>query len=290
MGNHANPQTGVQKFNLTTKSLGIADANAKDLAGFMLNSSDLATAATKILINVGISSDAIRCVKVGADPDGNLKILAEVLKKSLTKKKASSDWIELDDCDYEDDRNIFPKEFFGALKNKVYYKHLDYKIVHRRTKKNKQEKFVQISFDPEILIAFAYNLDYSDPYYRISCIKHHWMSNKELKKKYDSNKKIRKYNETKNEYLSDKLCHCTVVVTHKIARERETALYTSMMSSIAADLSKALNMPVEQITSHLKKAYNLERFMGAFNNTLSSGDFHPKQVSQFNGDDDEDEE
>ena len=284
--NNTNPNTSG--YRLTTKSLGVADTNVKDFAGFMLSQEDISTAAMKILLSVGIKNDAIRCIKVGCDESKTLKIFAEIYKDALKKDNDDEDdMLTFRDYSDDDDSTLFPKEFFNTLKNKVYHKHLNYKIIRRvayknnSSKKTVMKKVVQIEFDPEIFIAFVYNLNFTDKFYRISCRPRRWMSEKEANKKYDRKSDVRKYMARKNEYINNKLMECTVVVTFTIDKTREEKMYDNIINKIATNLGTT--------TDIVSKAYGKRDFYMDFNNTLSSGDFNPKQVSQWRDDEDDED-
>ena len=106
------------------------------------------------------------------------------------------------------------------------------------------------------------------------------MSEKEANKKYDRKSDVRKYMARKNEYINNKLMECTVVVTFTIDKTREEKMYDNMINKIATNLGTT--------TDIVSKAYGKRDFYMDFNNTLSSGDFNPKQVSQWRDDEDED--
>ena len=287
MSNQAEPKNNTSGFKLTTQSLGIADTNVKDFAGFMLSQEDISTAAMKILLSVGIKNDAIRCIKVGCDESKKLKILAEISKDSLVKKNTDSKWYMLDDTEDEDDNTIFSKEFFNTLKNKVYYKHLNYKTVNRRTnivnkngKKIKiQKKYIQIEFDPEIFIAFVYNLDFTDVYYKISCRPIEWMNDNQISKKFDKRSDSRRYLAEKTEYLENRLRRCTVVVTFSIDKSREKIMYDKIIDKIYNNIKKDNSVIISK--EKISEMYPIKEFYLDLNSALSSGDFNPKQVSQW---------
>ena len=112
--NNTNPNTSG--YRLTTKSLGVADTNVKDFAGFMLSQEDISTAAMKILLSVGIKNDAIRCIKVGCDESKTLKIFAEIYKDALKKDdNDENDMLTFRDYSDDDDSTLFPKEFFNTF-------------------------------------------------------------------------------------------------------------------------------------------------------------------------------
>lgn len=262
------PKNNTSRFTITTKSLGIADTNVKGLAGFILNQKDITTAVMRTLLSVGIRTDAIKIIKAGCDQNKKLRIVIELFKKQLKNKKKTTDWFSFFDDDDDNCDNLLSKEFFKTLKNKVYYKHLNYKVLN---------KIIRIEFDAEIFIAFAYNLDYSDPYYRITCSPIKWLSNSELNKKYDRRSEIRKYISSKQSYIEDKLSRCIVTVTFAINKEKETAMYNKIVNTLSNNIP---NLDRESMI----KNYPLDNFYKDINNALSSGDFHPKQVLEFEGD------
>lgn len=283
MSNQAEPNNNVKnesKYYLTTELLGIADANAKDLAGFMLNPRDISTAVMKILLSVGIKKNAVRSIKVGCDNNRKLKIIVDLRKKHLVEEHEERDMLEFDDY-YDDDQKIFPKEFYKTLKNKVYSKHLNYRIIKRRAKKGKTESIVQLEFDPEILIAFVYNLNFNDEYYRISCVPQPWLDNHKASKKHKKNKDADNYYNCKAEYTGSNLRMCVVVVTFSIDKNRELDMYKAMIDKISTDMSSELGIPSEDAINAIEKSYSFKDFKKALNSALSSGDFHPSQVAKY---------
>ena len=71
---------------------------------------------------------------------------------------------------------------------------------------------------------------------------------------------------------------CTVIVTFTIDKSREDKMYDSMINKIANSLGTT--------TDIVSKSYSKRDFYMDFNNALSSGDFNPKQVSQWRDDED----
>lgn len=292
MSNQAEPTNNTTNLKVRTEIVGVADTNVKDLGGLILNQKDINTATTKILIAAGIPKDAIRCIRVGCDPERKLRIFAEIWKKMINQNdrydsdedRPSASVLSFDDVDEEaqEKSDVFPKGFYNVLKNKVYYKHLDHKTILRNVKINKgktvKKKVIQIEFDAEMLIAFAYNIDYSDEFLRVSCEPIRWLNDNGIRKKFDSDSEKRKYKSMREEYLADKLCRCTVFVTYSLNKRNIADLYNITVSKVL-DKAKELNSYDPEI---IKKAYLSDEFSKDFNKSLSSG-FHPSQVAKYYG-------
>lgn len=208
---------------LTTKSLGIADSKEEDLGGYVLSQRDIQSATTKILMSVGIKQDDIRTIKVGSDKDSNLRIICEVKYKAAFAKSNSNEntsWYSFTDGSDEEYsnnfKNAFNKNFYAALHNKVYHgkrKHLNLKVVRRPdpNSRNDTKKYVSFELDPSILIAFVYDIVFTDPFYKISAPQIRWMSEKKINDM--SGKERKKYRAKQKELKDVGLCNCAIYVT-----------------------------------------------------------------------------
>ena len=217
-----NPTNNTNVVKLTTQSLGIADAKAKDLAGYVLSQKDLVNATTKILIAVGIDVNDIRTIKVGTDlKTKQLRIICEVSYKAAYPKadRSGTPWYDVQSYESEfdgDNKSAFNKIFYAALHNKVYHgkrKHLKIHTIRRRDPHNpsKTKKYVQFEFDPMILIAFVYNITFTDPLYKVSAPPMRWKNSKELD---DMRGKERKaYRARVEEWSQDGIANCAIYVT-----------------------------------------------------------------------------
>lgn len=211
----------TNEFKLTTKSLGIAEAKAKDLSGYILNPRDLEDAAIKILIAVGIAPEEIRCVKVGGTKEKNLRVIVEIYAKAFKKKEKEKKTalISFDDLcdDDEDELSYIDPKFFAALHNKVYHgkkKHLNMRKIDRTVPgEGKRQKVIQFEFDPQIFIAFVYDIPFTDRFYKISVVTRGLMNKQQLNKKYDSKKERKKKELEIAEWQKDGILPCTVYVT-----------------------------------------------------------------------------
>lgn len=208
---------------LTTKSLGIADSKEEDLGGYVLSQRDIQSATAKILMSVGIDADDIRTVKVGSDKDRKLRIICEVKYKAAFAKSNSNEntsWYSFtdgsDDDDHDDYKSAFNKTFYNALHNKVYHgkrKHLNIRVVKRPdpNDRNNTKKYVSFEFDPYILIAFVYDIVFTDPFYKISAPQTRWLSEKKINDM--SGKERKKYRAKQKELQSEGLSNCVIYVT-----------------------------------------------------------------------------
>lgn len=209
-----------KKDTFTSKFLGIADSKEKDLAGYVLSQEELSSAAIKVLIAAGINKKDIRIVKVGADKEGKLKIIIEVFNRREHKPEYYGGIDISDVADENDVSNVFSKTFFKMLHNKVYHgkkKHLKIRQVNR-----KEGKCVQFEFDPEIFIAFVYDIVFTDPLYKVSARTIRWKSKRELNEYLEEQANMRNINVYKEEkryknnireYANSGLNNCVVYVT-----------------------------------------------------------------------------
>lgn len=204
--------TNEKRYNLTTKSLGIADAKAKNLAGYVLSQRELSNAATKVLIAVGIRPEDIRDIKVGSDiKTQELRIICEVKYKAAfpPAEKKETGWLNFKEYDDSPNKSAFNKAFYDALYNKVYHgkkKHLNIKVIRRDDK-----KFVSFEFDPQIFIAFVYDIVFTDPLYKVSAVPTRWKPESVVNDMKGSDRKA--YKNRKKEYLREDLCNCVAYVT-----------------------------------------------------------------------------
>lgn len=215
-----NPNIGTVD-KLTTKMLGIADSKEQDLAGYILSQRDIINATTKILVSVGINADDIRDIKVGTDKDSHkLRIICEVKHKAAYGRKEAekTDWFTLQSYGSDDDDNkcAFNKNFYRALYNKVYHgkqKHLNIRTIRRPSKENNKDikKFVEFEFDPDILIAFVYDIVFTDPLYKISAPPIRWKNESDFDNMTGRQRKavLRKRKEMSANNLQD----CVIYVT-----------------------------------------------------------------------------
>jgi hypothetical protein len=232
MSENRNPNTNTQERNdatvaanvdkLTTRSLGIADAKAKDLAGYVINPYEITTAVNKVFLAIGVSRDNIRAVRVGLDKNGKVHIIAEIAWSAL-KRKSTNNYEDAIVADYSGGDNGLNPVFFSALHNKIYHgkkKHLRYHIVKRTDKKHGKKdsrKYVSIEINPEIFIAFVYNINFRDPWYKISAKPVRLKDPTKYKDKDDvtDGEKV-KFRQLQGEYREDHLeSSCNLIVTFK---------------------------------------------------------------------------
>ena len=142
---------------VTTQTLGVANERVRDLAGFILSPKEIHTAVVKFLMMYSIEEDDIYSVKVGTNKDNMLKIIAEVRSKALQGRKKSRSWMDFDE--YDNNESLISDTFYQAWHNKLYHgkrKHLPLKQIRRN---NGKDKYVAIEINPEIFIAFAYDIN-----------------------------------------------------------------------------------------------------------------------------------
>lgn len=307
-----NPNNNTQnRQTLTTQSLGIADTKVKDLVGFILEPRDLNTAVVEMLMQLGIDFKHIRCVKVGcSEPRKSfempkLRVIAEIHKNAFEKAEKlhkKEDVLLYDASNYEYDDYKVPRQIFKALHNKAYHKHLQIRKIVRETRlggsPKKVSKFYQIEFDPEILIAFIYNINFLDSFYKISVQPKKWLDDKALRKKYDSSSKRREQKAIQMDFKKDRLSQCEIFVTYSRKTDLTANSVKSSLTSLVSDAidkfvsnNQTTSTAISQETGNQLKNY-------VYNSITKSEDmkslvdeisgqtvFHPNQVDIYFGDD-----
>lgn len=179
-------ETGSGYNKVTTQTLGIANERVGDLAGYVLRPDEIETAVVKFLMCYGINADDINCVRVGVNKENELAIQAEIRKGAISKDKKARSYSPMDIVDHSDDDNKnsteLPDFYYRAWHNKLYHgkkKNLKVEVITRR-KKDKKKEFYRINIDPEIFIAFVYDINFTDRMYRIAAKPKRGISNKEL--------------------------------------------------------------------------------------------------------------
>jgi len=192
---------------VTTQTLGIANERVRDLAGFALNPQEISTAVVKFLMCYNIDDSDIYSVKVGSTKDSELKIIAEVKSKALCGKKRSQNWMDFEEYSTED--TIIADVYYSAWRNKIFHgKNKNLQI--RKINRNK-EKYVSISIDPMIFIAFVYDINFCDKLFKISAPPTRWASSKQLDNM--SGKERKRYKAMQAEFSNYGITQCKVFVT-----------------------------------------------------------------------------
>lgn len=201
--------TGNNFPKVTTQTLGIADERVRDLSGFILNPQEIKIAVVKFLTSYDIDEKDIYSVKVGSK-DNELRIYAEVRAKALRKKQKKSSWIQFNE--FDEDNSLIDSVYCDMWRNKIFHgknKHLQLKPITRN-----EEKHISIAFDPMIFIAFVYNINFCDPYYKVSAPMVRWKSNSQLDNL--SGKERKKYKKYQTECSNYGISNCFVVVTFSV--------------------------------------------------------------------------
>ena len=206
----ANTNTVKESYfpKVTTQTLGIANERVRDLTGYVLNPQEISTDVVKFLMMYGINEDDIFSVKVGVTKDGELKIIAEVLAKSLKpKKKTQNSWMDFDQDIY--DSIVISDDFYNVWRNKIY--HGKRKNLKLNQVKRNGEKCIGINIDPTIFLAFVYDINFCDPLYKISAPPKRWKNNKQIEDM--SGKERKRYRALQQQYSNYGITQCMVVVT-----------------------------------------------------------------------------
>lgn len=198
---------GNERFpKVTTQELGIAIERDRDLAGYVLSPQEISTAVVKFLMCYNIDDGDIYSVKVGTTKDEKLKIIAEVKAKALGKKKSSHNWMDFEE--YSNEETVINDIYYSAWRNKLFHgknKNLQIKKISRN-----KDKYVSISIDPEIFLAFVYDINFCDKLYKISAPAARWKSNKQLDDM--SGKERKRYKAMQQEFANFGITHCRFVV------------------------------------------------------------------------------
>lgn len=197
--------------SITTQTLGIANERVRDLTGLVLNPEEITTAVVKFLMATGIDNNDIYSVKVGTTKDNELRIIAEIRAKALSNKKNDNNsWMDFNE--YDTDESLVSDYFYRAWRNKFYHG----KNKHLQLKKIKREggNCVAVNIDPAIFLAFVYDINFCDRYYKISAPAVRWKSSKQLDNM--SGKERKKYKVLQQEFSNYGITQCFVVITYAI--------------------------------------------------------------------------
>ena len=205
---NAPAETVNSAIKVTTQTLGVANERVRDLAGFVLSPKEIHTAVVKFLMMYSIEDEDIYSVKVGTTKDNELKIIVELKAKALQGKKKSRSWMDFNE--YDSDDSLISDTFYKSWHNKLYHgkrKHLPVKQVRRN---NGKDKYVAIEINPEIFIAFAYDINFCDKMYKISAPAKRWASAKQLDDM--SGKERKRYKAMQLEFSNYGITNCVFAV------------------------------------------------------------------------------
>jgi len=276
-----------EAYSITTESLGLARANAKELIGTLLTQQDISRAVIATLVSAGVPKEDIRTVRVGcfkekktmANGEVKLKyspkIVAEVKASAVRKKsgKEENPWYMLDEGDEPSEGKSLNKRFTSALEGKMFYKHFDNKTVVRGRGKKKHRngtKYVKLEINPEIFIAFAYNFDLSDPYFAIRCNRISFdKADKEAK---HLDKKARNaYYLKRQEFIEDKMEFVTFAVIARLDNKRFVRIRNEIMKSVIDAVAPGTEVDFNKIMP-------TDKLNTLVYSALTSGDYHPNQA------------
>jgi len=146
-------------------------------------------------------------VKVGSTKEGELKIIAEVKSRALCGKKKSQNWMDFEEYSNED--TMISDSYYSAWRNKIFHgknRNLQIKKISRN-----KEKYVSISIDPMIFLAFVYDINFCDKMYKVSAPALRWKNSKQLDDM--SGKERKRYKAMQIEFSNYGITQCFVVVT-----------------------------------------------------------------------------
>lgn len=212
---NSNPTNVIQdtvndnSIRVTTQTLGIANERVRDLAGYALNPQEVSTAVVKFLMCYDISDEDIYGVKVGTTKDNELRIIVEVREKALHKKgkKQSQNWMNFDNPNV--DSSLIDDYFYKAWRNKLYHGKKK-NLQCRRIRRNDNDKYVAININPEVFLAFVYNVNFCDSFYKISAPAARWKSSKQLDDM--SGKERKRYRAMQQEFSNYGITQCKCIV------------------------------------------------------------------------------
>ena len=199
-------ENGKGNMKVTTQTLGIANERVRDLTGYVLNTKEITTAVVKFLMCYGIDADDIRCVRVGSTiNDKEPKIYVEIRERAFVKeqkKRNDDNFMVFESYSTEKKKIAIPDFFYSAWHNKIYHgkkKKLNVREV-KYAKGDKTIRYFSIEISPEIFLAFVYDINYSDAFYRISAVPRRYKSAKELDDMRGGERKAykRNFNDYKN--------------------------------------------------------------------------------------------
>ena len=206
---------------MATKELNNSMLNIEkdyDLAGYIVNPKQVSEIVAKVFTIYGVDPEDIRCVRIGSTTDekSEPKIIVEIRKKALKPNgnrntNTNDNWLMLSGNDVGNDKHIVDGRLYDFLRNKAFYgknKNLSIKQVVRN-----DTKYLAIELDVALFMAFVYNINYADPFYKISAPKRRWKSNDELDEL--SGKARKAYIREINEYKEASILPCELYITFK---------------------------------------------------------------------------
>lgn len=151
----------------------IDDVNAilenEDVAlnGFILTSKQLSTMTAKLLASIGINENAIGPVLVGVQPkaEDKLRVLVNIRKDALRRSRNEPKTRSITDfilsSNRDTDSNKIDPQILKDMKYKFYRNNL---ICEPR------EKYFRMIFDPSVLIAYMFNIEWENKKYVLKII------------------------------------------------------------------------------------------------------------------------
>jgi len=202
------------KLTLSTEVLGVAEGKPEDLSGYILNPKEVSSAVARVFELLGVDKDDIRCVKLASDADNKPKIIVEVSYKAVKKNddnQPTASWTEFyEGGNPEGGKNRLSNFIYKSLMGCAYYGQ-DHNALKWRKVVRGDAKYAQIEFDPYIFIAFAYNINFADPFFKISAPATRWTSNDKLDEMSGKERKAILRKEA--EYKEENLRPCVFYVT-----------------------------------------------------------------------------
>lgn len=157
---------GQRPPELTSKSLGISAKRETDITGYVLKPQEITEGVITMLIKCGVPRDAVHSVRIGKDRDNHLEVIARIEEDAIRASSGGkiSSWIGI--SERATNLKIRP-EIYNGLRDKAY---IGTQNLHYQKEKIKGDNYVAVNFDSDVLLAFMYDIDYTDEFLKVSPI------------------------------------------------------------------------------------------------------------------------
>lgn len=173
----------IDTKNITPKDLKIAEEATNNIMGYAINEKDICVALYKYLAFFDLGEKEVDIFTGFLSVSKPIKpvIYLVINKKYLTKKNndkpnapKKKSFMDILDTSHDDsdDRNnsrkLIDDYFINGWKNKFYYCSKKCFLRSIMISKDKKNTYCVIPVDPMLFLSFAYDINYADPFYKVS--------------------------------------------------------------------------------------------------------------------------
>jgi hypothetical protein len=158
--------TVKQRDELTTQVVGIAAQRKKDLQGVILNPEEIAKSVSLMFTKLGVGENRIYEIRSYVE-DGRFLISAVIeLNAVIENSRPKTDALDELFMQARNTKIRIRSSIYNGLRNKGYYKELKF----RKEKVKGVGDCIVFTFDAAMLLAFIYDINYEDPFYKCTPI------------------------------------------------------------------------------------------------------------------------